>query len=43
MAKLAEPLLGIRDIGKVLSWKVAKSLIVVLVVALKLDKRFALA
>ena len=41
MAKLAEPLVGVRNIGKVPNQNVAKSQIVLLV--LVLDKKFALA
>ena len=43
MAKLAEPLLGVRDTGKVPNRKVAKSgIVLVLVLVLVLDKTFAL-
>ena len=40
MAKLAEPLMGVRNPDKLPNWKVARSQIVLLVV---LDKIFALA
>ena len=52
MAKLAESLLGVKDIGKVPNRKVAKSrivllfvvvVVVVVVLILVLDKSFALA
>ena len=40
MAKLAEPLMGVRNTSKIPNWKVEKSQVVVLI--LVLDKRFAL-
>ena len=50
MAKLAEPLMGVRDTGKVGNRKLAKSgivllvlvLVLVLILVLVLDKSFAL-
>ena len=43
MAKLAEPLLVVRHMGKVPNQKVAKLLNVHVLVVLVLDKKFALA